>query len=65
MVKKAGVPDVNAFLNIGAVDVFRKVNTTYGGDVDVKLLWKFAGAGSGVHWTLLQEPTKKALLRQI
>ena len=65
MVKKAGVPDVNSFLNIGAVDVFRKVNTTYGGDVDVKLLWKFAGAESGVHWTLLQEPTKKALLQQV
>ncbi|MCL4116332.1 UNVERIFIED_CONTAM: hypothetical protein GTU68_048723 [Idotea baltica] len=65
MVKKAGVPDVDSFLEIGAVDVFKKVNTTYGGDVDVKLLWKFAGAESGVHWTLLQEPMKRALLQQV
>ncbi|MGR6840151.1 TfoX/Sxy family DNA transformation protein [Aliivibrio wodanis] len=65
MVKKSGVPDVDAFLEIGAVDVFRKVNHAYGGDVDVKLLWKFAGAESGVHWTLLQDPAKKALLRQV
>lgn len=65
MVKKAGVPDVNSFLEIGAVDVFKKVNSTYGGDVDVKLLWKFVGAESGVHWTLLQEPMKKALLQQV
>lgn len=65
MVKKAGVPDVSSFFEIGAVDVFKKVNTTYGGDVDVKLLWKFAGAESGVHWTLLQEPMKKALLQQV
>ena len=65
MVKKAGVPDVDSFFKVGAVNVFRKVNNTYGGDVDVKLLWKFAGAESGVHWTLLQEPTKKALLKQV
>lgn len=65
MVKKAGVPDVDSFLEIGAVDVFKKVNHTYGGDVDVKLLWKFAGAESGVHWTLLQEPAKQALLQQV
>ena len=65
MIKKAGVPDVDSFFDVGAVSVFRKVNNTYGGDVDVKLLWKFAGAGSGAHWTLLQEPTKKALLKQI
>ena len=65
MIKKAGVPDVDSFFDVGAVSVFRKVNNTYGGDVDVKLLWKFAGAESGVHWTLLQEPTKKALLKQI
>jgi DNA transformation protein len=65
MVKKSGVPDVDSFLEIGAVDVFKKVNTTYGGDVDVKLLWKFAGAEKGVHWTLLQEPMKKSLLQQV
>ena len=65
MVKKSGIPDVNTFLSLGAVDVFKKVQVTYGGEVDVKLLWKFAGAVSGCHWTLLQDPAKKALLESV
>ncbi|WP_196348891.1 TfoX/Sxy family DNA transformation protein, partial [Vibrio harveyi] len=44
------------------VEVFNKVRVTYGSDVDVKLLWKFAGATDGIHWKLLQEPRKKQLL---
>ncbi|MDF4419944.1 TfoX/Sxy family DNA transformation protein, partial [Vibrio parahaemolyticus] len=56
MVKKAGVDDVETFLELGPVKVFNKVKTAYGNDVDVKLLWKFAGATDGVHWKLIQEP---------
>ncbi|AEX21693.1 MULTISPECIES: TfoX/Sxy family DNA transformation protein [Vibrio] len=62
MVKKAGVDDVEAFLELGPVEVFNKVRQAYGNDVDVKLLWKFAGAIDGVHWKLIQEPRKKQLL---
>lgn len=62
MVKKAGVDDVETFLELGPVKVFNKVKTAYGNDVDVKLLWKFAGATDGVHWKLIQEPRKKQLL---
>ncbi|UFN70709.1 TfoX/Sxy family DNA transformation protein [Vibrio alginolyticus] len=62
MVKKAGVDDVETFLEIGPVKVFNKVKVAYGNDVDVKLLWKFAGATDGVHWKLIQEPRKKQLL---
>ncbi|MDF2152383.1 TfoX/Sxy family DNA transformation protein [Vibrio sp. CAU 1672] len=62
MVKKAGVEDVDTFLELGAVEVFNKVRVAYGSDVDLKLLWKFAGAIDGVHWKLIQEPRKKQLL---
>ncbi|MGI2921643.1 TfoX/Sxy family DNA transformation protein [Vibrio diabolicus] len=62
MVKKAGVDDVETFLELGPVKVFNKVKAAYGNDVDVKLLWKFAGATDGVHWKLIQEPRKKQLL---
>ncbi|MDW1575493.1 TfoX/Sxy family DNA transformation protein [Vibrio sp. Vb2880] len=62
MVKKAGVDDVETFLELGPVKVFNKVKTAYGNDVDVKLLWKFSGATDGVHWKLIQEPRKKQLL---
>ncbi|SJZ39794.1 regulator of competence-specific genes [Vibrio cincinnatiensis] len=62
MVKKAGVDDVDTFIQLGAPEVFSKVRQVYGSDVDVKLLWKFAGAIEGVHWKLLQEPKKRQLL---
>ncbi|MEH0092730.1 TfoX/Sxy family DNA transformation protein [Vibrio metschnikovii] len=62
MVKKAGVSDVETFVKLGAPAVFSKVRKIYGSDVDVKLLWKFAGAIEGVHWKLLQEPQKRQLL---
>ncbi|MGF1755061.1 TfoX/Sxy family DNA transformation protein [Vibrio makurazakiensis] len=62
MVKKAGVDDVATFMQLGAPTVFSKVRSAYGNDVDVKLLWKFAGAIDGIHWKLLQEPRKQQLL---
>ncbi|MBD1575713.1 TfoX/Sxy family DNA transformation protein [Vibrio sp. S11_S32] len=65
MVKKAGIPDVGTFLNLGPEDVFQRVKATYGGDVDIRLLWKFAGAADGCHWKLLQEPRKQQLLSNV
>ncbi|WP_341665648.1 TfoX/Sxy family DNA transformation protein [Vibrio sp.] len=62
MVKKSGIGDVDTFVELGAPKVFSKVKATYGNDVDVKLLWKFAGAIDGVHWKLIQEPRKRQLL---
>lgn len=62
MVKKAGVEDVETFMELGAIEVFNRVKQAYGNDVDVKLLWKFAGAVEGIHWKLLQEPRRKQLL---
>lgn len=64
MVKKAGVADVETFIELGASEVFSKVRKIYGSDVDVKLLWKFAGAIEGIHWKLLQEPRKRQLLNR-
>lgn len=65
MVKKAGIPDVSTFLNLGPEDVFQRVKDTYGGDVDIRLLWKFAGAVDGCHWKLIQEPRKQQLLSNV
>lgn len=62
MVKKAGIADVDTFIELGAPTVFSRVKQAYGSDVDVKLLWKFAGAIEGVHWKLIQEPRKRQLL---
>lgn len=62
MVKRSGISDVNTFISLGAAKVFSLVQKEYGDDVDIRLLWKFAGAVEGVHWTLLQEHKKKALL---
>ena len=62
MVKKAGIEDVDSFLEMGAPAVFSRVKEAYGSDVDVKLLWKFAGAIEGIHWKLIQEPRKRQLL---
>jgi DNA transformation protein len=61
MVKKSGIDGVNEFIELGAEKVFRKVQEAYGKDVDVRLLWKFAGAIDGVHWKLLQETRKQEL----
>jgi DNA transformation protein and related proteins len=65
MVKKAGIPDVNSFLLLGAAEVFCKVRKTHGADIDLKLLWMFAGAISGCHWTLLDDEYKAKLLTAI
>jgi DNA transformation protein len=65
MVKKAGIPDVNSFLVLGAAEVFCKVRKTHGADIDLKLLWMFAGAINGCHWTLLNEEHKEKLLNAI
>ena len=62
MVKKAGIDDVDTFMELGAPAVYSRVRTAYGTDVDVKLLWKFAGAVEGIHWKLIQEPRKRQLL---
>ncbi|MCW8330799.1 TfoX/Sxy family DNA transformation protein [Photobacterium sp. SDRW27] len=65
MVKKAGIPDVSSFISLGAAEVYRKVRNSHGKDVDLKLLWMFAGAIDGCHWTLLKDDHKKRLLRAI
>lgn len=62
MVKKAGIHDVSMFLEMEPTDIYQRVQEAYGKDVDIKLLWKFAGAIEGVHWTLIQEPAKQELL---
>ncbi len=62
MVKKSGIESVDDFVELGAPEVFSRVKQTYGNNVDLKLLWKFAGAIDGIHWKLIQEPRKRQLL---
>ncbi len=59
MVKRRVLMMLKPF-ELGPVEVFNKVRVAYGNDVDVKLLWKFAGAIDGVHWKLIQEPRKNS-----
>lgn len=66
MVKRSGISDVNTFLSLGPVKVYSMVKRQYGEDIiDVRLLWKFAGAVEGVHWSLLKEGKKRALLSAV
>ncbi|WP_394210050.1 TfoX/Sxy family DNA transformation protein [Enterovibrio calviensis] len=65
MLKKAGIEDVDTFFSMSPEELFRKVQEAHGYDVDIKLLWMFAGAQSGVHYTLLSEETKQNLLRAV
>ncbi len=64
MVKKSGIKDVETFMKLGPVAVFNKVKQAYGNDLDIKLLWKFAGAVQGVHWELLHDQQKQQLLEE-
>lgn len=63
MVKKAGISNVSSFMEFGAAEVYRRVRHQYGGNTDINLLWKFAGAVEGIHWRLLSNKTKKQLIR--
>ncbi|MDD1795714.1 TfoX/Sxy family DNA transformation protein [Enterovibrio makurazakiensis] len=65
MLKKAGIADVDTFFSMSPEELFRKVQEAHGYDVDIKLLWMFAGAQTGVHYTLLSEETKQNLLRAV
>ncbi len=65
MVKKAGVKDVTSFMELGASEVFCKVRQVHGQDLDIKLLWMFAGAVQGCHWTLLNDDQKSGLLSAV
>ena len=65
MLKKAGIEDVDTFFSMTPDELFIKVREAHGYDVDIKLLWMFAGAQSGVHWTLLGEELKQQLLEAI
>lgn len=65
MLKKAGIEDVDTFFSMTPEEIFRKVQEAHGYDVDIKLLWMFAGAQTGIHWTLLGEDLKQQLLQAV
>ncbi|MBM7038426.1 TfoX/Sxy family DNA transformation protein [Vibrio ulleungensis] len=61
MVTKSGVSDIESFRELGAVEVYRRVEAIYGQQVNDALLFKFAGALQGVHWQLLSDECKEEL----
>ena len=64
MIKKAGIDNVDMLLEKGASFAFARICDIYGRNVDMRLLWKLAGAVDGVHWELIQEPKKQQLLQE-
>ncbi|MFD2180429.1 TfoX/Sxy family DNA transformation protein [Veronia pacifica] len=65
MLKKSGIADVDTFFSLPPEEIFKMVQEAHGYDVDVKLLWMFVGAQTGVHWTLIGEEQKQQLLEAI
>ncbi len=65
MLKKSGIADVDTFYALKPEEVYRKVQASHGYEVDIKLLWMFAGAQKGCHWTLLDEKDKQELLKAV
>ncbi len=59
MLVKSGVSNVRELMELGAEEVFDRVQKKYGRDVDNRLLWKLVGAIEGVHWKLICDTTKK------
>ncbi|WP_413110507.1 TfoX/Sxy family DNA transformation protein [Thaumasiovibrio sp. DFM-14] len=64
ILKKSGVPDVQTFMSLGPVGVYKRVVAKQG-EAEIKMLWMFAGAVKNVHWTLLDECYKEELKKQI
>ncbi|WPC73085.1 TfoX/Sxy family DNA transformation protein [Vibrio porteresiae] len=64
MMKKAGIENVDTFLEKGASYAFARICEIYGRDIDMRLLWKLAGAVDGIHWELIQEPKRQQLLQE-
>ncbi|OOF08549.1 MULTISPECIES: TfoX/Sxy family DNA transformation protein [Salinivibrio] len=65
MLKKSGVEDVRTFNQLTPEELFRRVQMTHGKDVDVSLLWKFAGAQQGCHWKLIEKEERDRLLAAV
>ena len=65
MLKKSGIEDVTTFYELGAVEVFQKVRETHGRNLDIRLLWMFAGAIKGCHWSLLNHQQKEKLQQMV
>lgn len=62
MLKKSGIEDVDTFFAHSPAEIFKLIQASHGHDSDIKLLWMFAGAQQGVHWTLLEESEKQRLM---
>jgi DNA transformation protein len=64
MLKKSEIPDVASFFRLGAIHAYLQVRQVYGSTANIRLLWKFAGAIEGIHWSLIQDDDKNRLLAE-
>ncbi|OBT12099.1 hypothetical protein A9264_02875 [Vibrio sp. UCD-FRSSP16_10] len=65
MLARVGILDVTRLKHLGSTECFRKLQSIYGLDLNVNLLWKLEGAIQGIHFTLLQHSIKNELLIKV
>jgi DNA transformation protein len=61
MLLSAGIPDIEALNQLGAVRAFLKVKAT-GAPASLNLLWALEGAISGLHWREVAREHRTSLL---
>ncbi len=61
MLLSAGIPDIEALHQLGAVRAYLKVKAT-GAPASLNLLWALEGAISGLHWREVAREHRTSLL---
>ncbi|GAD89856.1 hypothetical protein VHA01S_028_00550 [Vibrio halioticoli NBRC 102217] len=65
MLARIDIQDVSGLRTIGSSESFRRLQSIYGLDLNINLLWKLEGAIQGVHFSLLGNAIKNDLLGKI
>ncbi|CAM2866935.1 TfoX/Sxy family DNA transformation protein [Vibrio rarus] len=65
MLARIEVSDREALMVMGSGEAFRRLQSVYGNDLSITLLWKLEGAIQGVHFSLLTHSIKNKLLSKI
>ncbi|CAM4303879.1 TfoX/Sxy family DNA transformation protein [Vibrio neonatus] len=65
MLARIDIQDVSRLKTIGSSESFRRLQSIYGLDLNINLLWKLEGAIQGVHFSLLGNAIKNDLLGKI
>ncbi|WP_174371948.1 TfoX/Sxy family DNA transformation protein [Vibrio ezurae] len=65
MLARIDIQEVGHLKTIGSTESFRRLQSIYGLDLNINLLWKLEGAIQGVHFSLLGNSVKNDLLGQV